>query len=461
MMELERASTLLAVNPATGAVIATYPAHTEHDVEYRLARAATTFASWSETPLAARAERLRAAARHLRARRDRYARLMTDEMGKPIAQAEAEVEKCAWVCDHYAEHGEEFLAPEMVATDAAKSYVRFDPLGVVLAIMPWNFPFWQVMRFAAPALMAGNVALLKHASNVPGCALALEEVFTAAGFPPGAFSTLLIGSAAAEALVRHPAVAAVTLTGSETAGIAVGAAAGSELKKVVLELGGSDPFVVLADVDLDACVDTAVIARIINNGQSCIAAKRFIAVAEVVADFESRFAARLRALPVGNPLDRATKLGPLARPDLVTDLHRQVTQSVALGARLVTGGRPLPGPGFFYAPTLLADVHPGMPVFNEETFGPAAALIRAEDEEHAIELANLSRFGLGASLWTRDVARGEILARRIEAGAVFVNGMVKSDPRLPFGGVKRSGYGRELARFGMREFVNVKSVWVA
>ncbi len=450
-----------AINPATGEVIATYPEHDQHEVESRIARAATTFISWRETSFSARAERLRAAAAHLRAGRGRYAELMTAEMGKPIAQGEAEVDKCAWVCEHYAEHAEEFLATEMVATDAGKSYVRFDPLGAVLAIMPWNFPFWQVMRFAAPALMAGNVALLKHASNVPGAALALEEIFATAGFPSGVFTTLMIGGTAAEAVVRHPAVAAVTLTGSEAAGIAVGAAAGSELKKTVLELGGSDPFVVLADADLDTCVETAVAARIINNGQSCIAAKRFIVVGEVAGDFAARFAARLAALRVGDPRDRATELGPLARPDLVSDLDHQVKASVAAGAHIATGGTPLARPGFYYAPTLLTDVHPGMPVFGEETFGPVAALVRAEDEEHAIELANLSRFGLGASLWTRDTKRGEKIARRIEAGSVFVNGMVKSDPRLPFGGIKRSGYGRELACSGIREFVNVKTVWVA
>ncbi len=450
-----------AINPASGEVIADYPEHTEREVDSRIARAATAFASWRELPLSARADGLRAAAAHLRARSDRYARLMTNEMGKPIVQAEAEVEKCAWVCDYYAEHGAEFLAPEMVATDAGKSYVRFDPLGVVLAVMPWNFPFWQVMRFAAPALMAGNVALLKHASNVPGCALALEQVFAAAGFPPGVFSSLLISGSAAAAVIRHPAVAAVTLTGSETAGVAVGSAAGSELKKVVLELGGSDPFVVFADADIETCVESAVTARMINNGQSCIAAKRFIAVAAVAAEFEARFSARLRALQVGDPHERSTELGPLARADFVRDLDRQVRESAAKGARLVLGGAPLAGPGFFYPPTLITEVHPGMPVFDEETFGPVAALIRAEDEEQAIELANLSRFGLGASLWTRDTERGEAIARRIEAGAVFVNGMVKSDPRLPFGGIKRSGYGRELAQFGLREFVNVKTVWVA
>lgn len=452
---------LQSINPATGELAASIEEHGEEKVASLLSAAHSAFPIWSDLGFAARAHHLRAAAACLRAGRDGYARLMTEEMGKPIAQAEAEVEKCAWACDYYAEHGEEFLAPEMAATDAGRSYVRFDPLGVVLAVMPWNFPFWQVFRFAAPALIAGNVALLKHASNVPRCALALEDLFRDAGFPPGVFATLLIGSAATEAVIRHPVVAAVTLTGSEGAGMAVGEAAGKALKKTVLELGGSDPFVVLEDADLEACVATAVTARMINNGQSCIAAKRFI-VAEVVAkEFESRLAARFASLRVGDPLDRTTDLGPLARADLVDEIDRQVKASVKAGARLVTGGSRPARRGFFYAPTLLADVLPGMTAFDEETFGPAAALTRAANPDEAVALANRSRYGLGASLWTRNVQRAEEMARRIEAGAIFVNGMVKSDPRLPFGGVKRSGYGRELARFGIREFVNIKSVWIA
>jgi succinate-semialdehyde dehydrogenase/glutarate-semialdehyde dehydrogenase len=450
-----------SINPATGQLLATYEEQSEREVESRLAKAEAAFPGWRDSDFATRSERLRAVAAHLRANRDRYALLLTEEMGKPIGQAAAEIEKSAWACDYYAENAEAFLSPERVETDAGRSFVRFDPLGAVLAIMPWNFPFWQVFRFAAPALMAGNVALLKHASNVPGCALALEEIFTAAGYPDGVFTTLLIGSGPTEAVITHPVVTAVTLTGSEEAGVAVATTAGTVLKKVVLELGGSDPFLVLEDADLEPCVATAVTARIINNGQSCIAAKRFIVVKEVVAEFEARFADRLRSLRVGDPREPETELGPLARPDLVNDLHRQVQESVSSGARLVTGGRPLDLPGFYYAPTLLADVRPGMPVFDEETFGPVAALIQAKNAGEAVELGNLSRFGLGASLWTRDTRRAEELARRIESGAVFVNGLVKSDPRLPFGGVKRSGYGRELSRFGIREFVNVKSVWIA
>jgi succinate-semialdehyde dehydrogenase/glutarate-semialdehyde dehydrogenase len=327
--------------------------------------------------------------------------------------------------------------------------------------MPWNFPFWQVFRFAAPALMAGNVALLKHASNVPRCARALEEIFTAAGYPEGVFSTLLIGSAPIEAVIAHPVIAAVTLTGSEAAGVSVGRAAGSALKKVVLELGGSDPFLVLEDADVEAAAAAAVTARIINNGQSCIAAKRFIVVDAVANEFERRFAARLRALKVRDPREPDCELGPLARPDLVADLDRQVRESLGKGARLVTGGAPLDRPGFYYAPTLIADVRPGMALFDEETFGPVAALIGAKNAGEAVALANLTHYGLGASVWTRDLGRADDLARRIEAGAVFVNGMVKSDPRLPFGGVKRSGFGRELSRYGIREFVNVKTVWIA
>ena len=448
-------------NPATGALVATCKEHDGREVATRLTAATTAFASWRELDFAARGQLLRAAATHLRTARDRYSRLITEEMGKPIAQSEAEVEKCAWGCEYYAEHGASFLATETVATDAGKSLVRYEPLGTIFAVMPWNFPFWQVWRFAAPALMAGNVGLLKHASNVPRCAMALEEVGRAAGFPAGVFSTLLVGSRATEAVIRNPGIAAVTLTGSEAAGMAVGATAGQVLKKVVLELGGSDPFLVLADADLEAAATTAVEARMVNNGQSCIAAKRFIAVESVAEEFETRFAEKIAALKVGDPMDRATQVGPLARADLVRDLDRQVKASVAAGARAVVGGAPLPGRGHFFAPTLLTGVRPGMPAFDEETFGPVAALTRAKDEDEAVALANRSSFGLGASLWTRDRARGEALAARIQAGLVFVNAMVKSDPRLPFGGIKRSGHGRELGALGIREFVNAKTVWIA
>lgn len=449
-----------AVNPTTGEVLRDYPEHDSDEVERRLRGAARAFAEWSRTPFEERADRVRAAAAVLRRDRSALAALMTEEMGKPIAQAEAEVEKCASACDHFAEHGARYLASEPIATEASRSLVRFEPLGAILAVMPWNFPLWQVFRAAAPALMAGNVVVLKHASNVPGCALAAERVFGEAGLPAAAFTALMIPAARAEALVEHPAIAAVTLTGSEAAGVALAARAGRALKKVVLELGGSDPFVVLADADPAQVAAQAVAARIINNGQSCIAAKRFIVEDPVVERFEWLAAQRMARLRVGDPVDRATEIGPLARADLVDELERQVRESIARGAQLLTGGARPSRKGFFYAPTVLARVEPGMPAFDEETFGPVAAVSRARDADHAIELANRSGFGLGASLWTGDPSRGEAMAERIQAGSVFVNGIVKSDARLPFGGIKRSGFGRELGAFGIREFVNVKTVWV-
>jgi succinate-semialdehyde dehydrogenase / glutarate-semialdehyde dehydrogenase len=449
-----------AVNPATGEVIREYAEDGAEAVERKLALAAEAFAAWSRAPFAERAARVRRAAAILRERQERWARLMTAEVGKTLVSSEAEVEKCAWVCDFYADEAARQLAPAPQATDATESGVRFEPLGPVLAVMPWNFPLWQVFRFAAPALMAGNVGLLKHASNVPGCALAIEEIFGLAGCPAGVFQTLLVGAAAVEAIIGHPAVRAVTLTGSEATGRAVAAQAGRALKKTVLELGGSDPFIVLRDADPAAAAAAAVAGRCINNGQSCIAAKRFI-VEEPVADaFTEAFVARMRALRVGDPFDRATDVGPLAREDLLVEVHAQVTRSVAAGARVLCGGERVARPGFYYAPTVLGGVRPGMVAFDEETFGPVAPVVRATDADDAVALANRSRFGLGASLWTRDLARARELVPRIEAGAVFVNGNVKSDPRLPFGGIKDSGYGRELATFGIREFVNVKTVWM-
>jgi len=404
---------------------------------------------------------MREAAQTLRTRRAEYARTMTLEMGKPIVQGEAEVDKCAWVCEYYADHAEAFLAEQPRETEASRSYVRFDPLGPVLAVMPWNFPFWQVFRFAAPALMAGNAGVLKHASNVPRCALAIEEVFREAGFPRGLFSTVLVGSSAVAALIANPRIVAVTLTGSDRAGSKVAEQAGRELKKTVLELGGSDPFIVLADADLAAAARTAAEARLINSGQSCIAAKRFIVVEPVADQFLDRFLDELRSRRMGDPLVRGTQVGPQARIDLRDLLHEQVAESVKRGAKLLLGGEVPAGKGAFYPPTLLAAVDKGMPAFDEETFGPVAAVIRAKDEADAVRLANDSTFGLGASLWTEDRVRAERLAAQIEAGSVFVNGVVKSDPRLPFGGIKRSGYGRELSEYGIREFVNVKSVWIA
>jgi succinate-semialdehyde dehydrogenase/glutarate-semialdehyde dehydrogenase len=449
-----------AINPATEELIRDYPEPDENELSVCLTTAEQTFATWRKVPCAERGRLMSAVADLLRERRGEYGRLMTEEMGKPLPAAEGEIDKCAWVCDYYAEHAEALLASETVATDASRSSVRYDPLGPVLAIMPWNFPFWQVFRFAAPALMAGNVGLLKHAGNVPGTALAIEEVFSDAGFPDGAFTSLLVGSNRVPSLIRNPIVRAVTLTGSERAGMDVAAEAGRCLKKTVLELGGSDPFIVLADADPVEAAREATRARTINSGQSCIAAKRFIVDETIAEPFEEEFVRRMDALKVGDPLDRATEVGPLARADLLDGLDDQVRRTVEAGAVLRTGGHRIEGKGWYYAPTVLTGVRPGMAAFDEETFGPVAAVIRARGTDDAIEIANRSRYGLGASVWTSDTVRAEALASEIEAGSVFVNGVVKSDPRLPFGGIKSSGYGRELATVGIREFVNIKTVWV-
>ena len=448
-----------STNPTTGQRIQTWTPHDAFEVRRRLDAAAAAFLNWRTTPFATRSAILRNVASVLRSDRDVLARRMVLEVGKPLGAAEAEVEKCAWVCEFYAEHAEAFLAPDPVTTDATDSFVRFDPIGPVLGVMPWNFPLWQVFRFAAPALMAGNVGLLKHASNVCGCALDVEDAFRRGGLPAGAFQVLLIPAGSVDAVIRDPVVRAVTLTGSDLAGRRVASAAGEALKKSVLELGGSDPFIVLADADPVAVAAEAAKARCVNSGQSCIAAKRFLVEEPIANRFEAALVDAMARLRVGDPADRATDVGPLARRDLVDDLHSQVTRSIAAGAVLRTGGRPIEGPGFFYPPTVLSGVVPGMPAFDEETFGPLAPVTRVRDADHAVELANRSRFGLGASLWTRP-DRGRELAPRIEAGCVFVNGLVKSDPRLPFGGIKDSGWGRELAAFGIREFVNAKTVWV-
>ena len=450
-----------SVNPATGEVLETLEEMSKAQSEQALARAHAAFLEWRTRPFADRARLMRAAAKELRASKAEYAMTMTREMGKPITQAEAEVEKSARTCDYYAEHAEAFLAEQPRETDAARSYVRFDPLGVVLAVMPWNFPYWQVFRFAAPALMAGNGGILKHASNVPRCALEIEQVFRRAGFPDGLFQTVLTNPAGVKEIIADPRIVAATLTGSERAGMAVAEQAGRMLKKTVLELGGSDPFIVLADADVDAAARAAADARLINSGQSCIAAKRFIVVEPVVDRFLERFKSALGARRMGDPTSRETEVGPQARVDLRDQLHAQVAESIKRGARRMLGGEVPAGKGAFYPPTLLAAVDKGMPAFDEETFGPVAAVITAKDETDAIRLANDSPYGLGASLWTADRARAERLAVQIEAGAVFVNGVVKSDPRLPFGGIKRSGYGRELSEYGIREFVNIKSVWIA
>ncbi len=454
--------TMSSVNPATGSPVAEYEEMSAEDAARAVDRAHEAFGIWRRASFEERGAPMRRAAGELRARAEDLARLMALEMGKPIRQGRSEVEKCAWVCEYYADRAAAILAPETVATDAHRSFVTFEPLGVILAVMPWNFPLWQVFRFAAPSLMAGNVGALKHASNVCGCALAIEEIFAKAGFPRGVFTTLLVGSPAVEALIAHPAVRGVTLTGSAPAGRAVARAAGERLKKTVLELGGSDPYVVLEDADLERAAHACVESRLINSGQSCIAAKRFVVAAAVARRFTDLFVEGMRARVVGDPLDERTDVGPLARTDLRDELHRQVTQSVARGARCLLGGAVPPGPGAFYPPTVLAGVGKGMPAYEEELFGPVAAIVEVRDEEEAIRVANDTSFGLGAAVFTADVARGErIAATGIEAGSCFVNSFVRSDPRLPFGGIKESGYGRELAAFGIREFVNVKTVYVA
>jgi succinate-semialdehyde dehydrogenase/glutarate-semialdehyde dehydrogenase len=453
---------LESVNPATGERIEAFEAASAAALDAALASCAKAQAAWAERSFSERAEPLRAAAGRLREEREALARRMALEMGKPFAQGLAEIEKCAWVCEYYAGEAGRFLAPEPVATDASKSFVCFEPLGVVLAVMPWNFPLWQVFRFAAPALMAGNGALLKHASNVSGCALSIEAVLRRAGLPEGLFRTLLIGADAVGPLIERPEVAAVTLTGSTPAGRSVAARAGAALKKTVLELGGSDPYLILDDADLESAVETCVASRLVNGGQSCIAAKRFVLPESRRAACERLFVERMRARKVGDPLAPGVDVGPMARRDLRDEIHAQVERSVARGARLLLGGELPAGPGAFYPPTVLSDVRPGMPAYDDEVFGPVAALIFVASEAEAIRVANDSPFGLGAAVFTRDVARGEeIAARRLRAGSCFVNASVRSDPRLPFGGIKESGYGRELGPFGLREFVNVKTVYVA
>jgi succinate-semialdehyde dehydrogenase/glutarate-semialdehyde dehydrogenase len=449
-----------SINPATGEVLETFQEMTTSEIDRILEATYMTFRDWRSRPFADRAKLMREAARILRAGREKYAQTMALEMGKPIVQGEAEVEKCAWACDYYAEHAEAFLADQPRETDASRSYIRFEPIGPVLAIMPWNFPFWQVFRFAAPALMAGNAGILKHASNVPRCALQIEEVFRKAGFPEGLFRVALVGAEMVPGIIADQHIRAVTLTGSDGAGSKVAEQAGRQLKKTVLELGGSDPFIVLEDADLQKAAKKAE-ARLINSGQSCIAAKRFIVVEKVADRFLAFLVSEMRSRRMGDPLDHDTQVGPQARQDLRASLHRQVEESVKRGAKVLLGGRVADGPGAFYPPTVLAAVDRGMPAFDEETFGPVAAVIRARDEAHAIHLANDSAFGLGASLWTQDPQRAERLVSQIEAGCVFVNELVKSDPRLPFGGVKRSGYGRELSEYGIREFMNIKSLWMA
>ena len=450
-----------AVNPATEEVGETHERHGEVEVDGILSEADETFESWSARRIQERESMLAEAADVLRDRKREYAETMTREMGKPVTQAVAEVEKCAWVCDYYAENAAEHLQDERIGGEpGTKTYARYEPLGVVLAVMPWNYPFWQVFRFAAPSLAAGNVGVLKHASNVPGCALAIEDVFDRAGFPEGAFSALLVDSGAVEGVIRDDRVRAVTLTGSNPAGEAVASTAGEEVKKTVLELGGSDPFVVLGDADVEAAAETAAQARNLNSGQSCIAAKRHIVHEDVYEGFVDAFVEEVEDLTVGDPTEEDTDVGPQARGDLRNGLHEQVRASVEAGATVETGGEIPDGDGYYYPPTVLTDVPEGCPAANEEVFGPVAAVFRVEDEDEALELANSSQYGLGASVWTDDLERGERLTGRIEAGMTFVNSLVRSDPRLPFGGVKKSGYGRELSADGIREFTNKKTVWI-
>ena len=452
---------LESIDPSSGERIRSYDETPPAEVERILRTADEAHRAWRARPFAERAGVLRRAAALLRKDRDRHAALMAAEMGKPVVQGRSEAEKCAWVCEYFAEHAGRFLAPEPVETDASRSYVAFPPLGVVLAVMPWNFPYWQVFRFAAPALMAGNAGVLKHASNVTGCALEIGRVFREAGAPDGLFGVLLVPGSRVAGIIEAPEVRAVTLTGSTPAGRAVAAAAGRALKKSVLELGGSDPYVILEDADLDAAAGTCATARILNGGQSCIAAKRFVVSRAVRAPFEERFVAAMRAKRMGDPRDEGVDLGPQARADLRDDLHRQVAESIRRGARLLLGGEVPAGPGAYYPPTVLTDVRPGMPAYDEELFGPVGAIIEAADEADAVRIANHSAFGLGAAIFSRDVARAErIAAESLEAGCCFVNAFVKSDPRLPFGGIKESGYGRELSHFGIREFVNIKTVYV-
>ncbi len=451
---------IISIDPATGEEIARFATLTSEEVDGALSAATTAQANWQQVSLTNRVALLVSLAKVLRAGKARFAAMIVREMGKPVVEAEGEIEKCAWNCDFYAENASIFLADEIIESSATESSVVFDPLGVVLAVMPWNYPFWQLFRFAAPALAAGNGIVLKHASNVCECALAIEGIFREAGSPEGLFRTLLIDAKDVAKVISDPRIAAVTFTGSTEVGSSIASVAGKAIKKQVLELGGSDPFIVLADADIARAATAAVSARYINVGQSCVNAKRFIVDKSIADEFVDAFCSRVRELKIGDPIDRDTQIGPLARSNLRDTLHRQVEHSVVKGAHLRQGGEFIERPGFYYAPTVLDHVTAGMPAFDEETFGPVAAIIRAGDTTSAIELANRSEFGLGAALWTRDLSEARRLARQLQAGAVFINGIVASDPRLPFGGIKKSGYGRELGIYGIREFTNIKTVWI-
>jgi succinate-semialdehyde dehydrogenase/glutarate-semialdehyde dehydrogenase len=449
-----------SINPATEELIKSYEAISDEEVKKIINDVNNDFLDWKNTSFFDRKALMGNASNILRKEKKKYAEILTIEMGKPITEANAEVEKCAWVCEYYAENTEVILQNEIIKTDASESYVQFDPIGIVLAVMPWNFPYWQVFRFAAPALMAGNAGLLKHASNVPMSALAIEEIFHKAGFPQNIFRTLLINSNQVDGVIENPHIKAATLTGSEFAGSKVAEKCGRKLKKSVMELGGSDPFIILEDADLEEAATVAVKARLLNNGQSCIAAKRFIIVEKIYAEFEKLFLEKMSKIKVGDPMNLETDLGPLAREDLLLELHGQVESSVKKGAKLLLGGKRLERKGFFYPATVLADVKKDMPAYEDELFGPVASVIKVKDEEEAINVANDTKFGLGASLWTNDMKKAKELAGQIDSGSIFINGIVKSDPRLPFGGVKLSGFGRELSHYGIKEFVNIKTVWV-
>jgi succinate-semialdehyde dehydrogenase/glutarate-semialdehyde dehydrogenase len=451
---------ITSINPATGEEIKIFESLADEQIDEKLELATRAFRRYWKTPFSDRAKKMVRAAEILEEKKEEFARLMTSEMGKTFTAAVAEAEKCAWVCRYYAENAERFLSDEAAETGAARSYVRYQPLGPILAVMPWNFPFWQVFRHVAPGLMAGNVILLKHASNVPQCALAIEDVVRRAGFPEGTFQTLLVGSDKVQSVIDDPRVRGVTLTGSEGAGRQVGSEAGENIKKTVLELGGSDPFIVMPSADLEEAVNTAVTARTLNNGQSCINAKRIIVHGEIADEFERRYVEAMQALRVGDPMDEEMDMGPLAMPQILEDVDEQVKKSVEAGAKILTGGKPMDAEGNFYPPTVITDIPEDSPAYKEEIFGPVASLFRARDIDEAIRIANDTSFGLGASAWTNDPEEQEIFINEIEAGQVFINSMVASDPRMPFGGVKASGYGRELSVYGLREFVNVKSVWI-
>lgn len=451
---------MISINPSTEEVIKTFEPHSNSEIEDILKKSHLAHLAWKESTITERKVFNIKLKENLTKRRDELAKLMTIEMGKPITQSYAEIDKCCWVLEYYAEKAETFLSPQLVETESSKSYVRFDPLGVILAIMPWNFPFWQVFRFSAPSIVAGNSALLKHASNVSMCSFAIEELYAKSNFPENLFRSLLVSGEKVLQLLKEPLVKAATLTGSELAGVSVASEAGKNLKKVVLELGGSDPFIILDDAEIEKAALWAAKARTINNGQSCIAAKRFIIVEDVYEGFKEAFVEEMKKLKVGDPLDPSTDVGPIARKDLLEEVEGQVEKSVLEGAKIILGGKRINSKGYYYPPTILDEVTPDMACSQEEVFGPVAPLIKAKDYKDAVRIANSSRFGLGASIWTRDLQKAELLASEIDSGTIFINGMVKSDPRLPFGGVKASGFGRELSYFGIREFVNIKSVVV-